>query len=183
MSDRSRPTALSTMSPRKKIRTRKQTAPATSGNAPPKKTWIDLPFDVMCLVRRASILVMSHTMTLRQITQHLTPAELLSISRLNKDHRSFLTGEIGAVLWRQARRNIVGLPECPGWLTEIQYAALCFETHCQRCLCTDRNSRKTIWQFFVRYCAECEKTQWVFLRTICIHVERMTLQDNYEEPI
>lgn len=35
-----------------------------------------------------------------------------------------------AYLWKAARANVEGLPECPSYLSEPQYANLVFSPHC-----------------------------------------------------
>ena len=39
-----------------------------------------------------------------------------------------------APLWRVARLNVEGLPDCPSHLGEPAYASLVFDTHCQVCI-------------------------------------------------
>ncbi|KAI0710504.1 hypothetical protein C8Q76DRAFT_623693, partial [Earliella scabrosa] len=89
----------------------------------------------------------------------LSPADLLVISRVNKQIRQHMQGPDSVKLWQLARKNEEGLPECPEWLTETQYAALCFGNHCQNCLNSDDRSRSPIWQFYARYCSECERAR------------------------
>ena len=84
---------------------------------------------------------------------------MLAISRVNKEIREYMHGPLGTQLCQLARKNVEGLPECPEWLTEIQYAALCFEHHCQACLRSDDRSRHPIWQFYARYCSDCERVR------------------------
>ncbi|KAI0957121.1 hypothetical protein AcW1_005615 [Taiwanofungus camphoratus] len=61
-----------------------------------------------------------------------------------------------AYLWKAARANVEGLPECPSYLSEPQYANLVFSPHCHNCLKSKIHS--ILWVFNVRYCSTCKKT-------------------------
>lgn len=69
-----------------------------------------------------------------QIFGHFMPMDLLNISRTAKVFRQFLMARSSAPLWRAARRNVDGLPDCPSFLSEPAYANLVFDTHCHVCL-------------------------------------------------
>ncbi|KAI0688947.1 hypothetical protein C8Q76DRAFT_634995, partial [Earliella scabrosa] len=87
---------------------------------------------------------------------YLSPKDLLNLSRIDRETYNHLKSPDANLYWRRARRNVPGLPDCPEWLTEMEFAALCFEEHCQKCLVTDDTSRQPMWQLYVRYCAQCE---------------------------
>ena len=90
-----------------------------------------------------------------QICDLLLPMDVLSLYRSCKAIRTFLRLASSKPLWKIARANVEGLPECPEWLTEPQFVSLCFEEFCTRCLTTDPYSRSSIWPFGVRYCLSC----------------------------
>lgn len=73
-----------------------------------------------------------------------------------RDHLGSLLGKRD---WRGARKNEPGLPDCPPWLTEPQFAALCFDTHCQKCLRPDLQGVGVVWRLNARYCHTCIPTQ------------------------
>ncbi|RDX43282.1 hypothetical protein OH76DRAFT_1361383, partial [Lentinus brumalis] len=90
-----------------------------------------------------------------------TPEELLALSRVNKAMHSLLTSARSAPLWKLARSRVEGLPERPKYLTEMQYASVCFLNECLHCGCSDDSTQNPIWPFFVRYCANCAVSQCV----------------------
>ncbi|KAI0735936.1 hypothetical protein C8Q76DRAFT_610419, partial [Earliella scabrosa] len=90
------------------------------------------------------------------IYAYLMPIDLLNLSRIDKDTHDYFKGPNAELYWRVARRNVPSLPGCPSWLTEMRYATLCFEDHCQSCLAVDDNSKNPLWQFYTRYCTRCE---------------------------
>ncbi|TCD62300.1 hypothetical protein EIP91_007096 [Steccherinum ochraceum] len=93
---------------------------------------------------------------LHEIFQHLTPPDLLSLSRTNKEFRSFILRKNAVGIWRGARQNIEGLPDCPSYMSEPAYANLMFSPHCHRCL--TGNIQNIIVPFSVRYCNNCKKS-------------------------
>ena len=74
-----------------------------------------------------------------QIFSNLDPADVLSLSRTSKTLRSTLVNKSAAFVWKRARMN-VGLHFCPDDLTEVQYAKLMFDTHCDASLPMSRFS-------------------------------------------
>ncbi|OJT14867.1 hypothetical protein TRAPUB_8575, partial [Trametes pubescens] len=92
------------------------------------------------------------------IVEYLTPKDLLQLYRSNKAMREYL-GRSGKHEWRCAWKNEPDLPPCPPWLTEPQFAALCFDDHCQNCLQPDLNGAGLVWKFNARYCSACMSTQ------------------------
>lgn len=58
------------------------------------------------------------------------PMDLLNLARTTKVFRRFLMARSAAPLWKTARLNDKGLPECPPHLSEPAYANLAFDTHC-----------------------------------------------------
>lgn len=97
-------------------------------------------------------------------------------------------------VWKQARANVPGLPDCPLDLAEPEYAVLCFEKHCtvrynfvphflllsryvtssyfQGCI---RNvPSHHIWGARVRLCKRCIDSTWV---AFCVAVTLSTTSD------
>ncbi|KAF9481490.1 hypothetical protein BDN70DRAFT_803339 [Pholiota conissans] len=60
----------------------------------------------------------------------LEPRDLLHIARTTKSLRSLLMSRSSVTVWKSARSNIFGLPDCPDDLSEPQYAALMFVKRC-----------------------------------------------------
>ncbi|KAF8996655.1 hypothetical protein BDQ17DRAFT_1429610 [Cyathus striatus] len=87
-----------------------------------------------------------------EIFGQLHPLDLVHLTRTTKTLRSILLEESARGVWRQARVNVVDLPECPKDLSELDYTSLIFESHCQNCL-----SRKSqiCWDFRLRLCGKC----------------------------
>lgn len=65
-----------------------------------------------------------------QIFSELEPSDLLRLSRTSKDIRSFLMSKNSAIIWKAARKNVEGFPDCPEDLNEPQFANLAFSSHC-----------------------------------------------------
>jgi hypothetical protein len=67
---------------------------------------------------------------LQQIFGHLSPKDILSISRASKIFRETLMTRSATTVWKAARDRI-GAPECPSWMSEPAWAALLFGHLCQ----------------------------------------------------
>lgn len=65
-----------------------------------------------------------------QIFKHLRPSDILQLARVNKTFRSFLMVRSAKPIWRAARVNVPGMPDCPAHLSEPAYAHLAFDSHC-----------------------------------------------------
>ncbi|KDQ59952.1 hypothetical protein JAAARDRAFT_637505 [Jaapia argillacea MUCL 33604] len=65
-----------------------------------------------------------------EIFGHLHPKDLLHLTWTSKAFHKILAHCSSKWLWKQARRNVENLPECPSYLTEPQYARLFFDPHC-----------------------------------------------------
>lgn len=66
-----------------------------------------------------------------QVFSHLHPMDLLNLARACKEFRQFFMNKRKSqTLWRAARGNVEGLPECPERLSEPAYAALVFDPYC-----------------------------------------------------
>ncbi|KAI0744138.1 hypothetical protein C8Q80DRAFT_1185250 [Daedaleopsis nitida] len=90
-----------------------------------------------------------------EIFSLMHPRDLLSLARTSKDFRALLMSRNSMSLWKAARQQVPGLPDCPSYLSEPAHANLAFFTHCHRCL--KPNVKTVIWEFSVRYCPECKK--------------------------
>src|ERR1700692_674229 len=67
---------------------------------------------------------------LLQIFGHLLPLDILHLARTTKDFRRVLLHKSSISVWKSARENIAGLPECPSSMSEPAYANLAFDQHC-----------------------------------------------------
>ncbi|TFK33282.1 hypothetical protein BDQ12DRAFT_691362 [Crucibulum laeve] len=86
-----------------------------------------------------------------EIFAHLHPADLLKMTRLNKEFRKLLMHRSTIGLWKDALANVSGLPEYPDTMTEIEW-------HCHYCLSTVRTVE---WTFRKRICTSCARDQLV----------------------
>ena len=67
---------------------------------------------------------------LLQVFAYLHPMDLLTLARTYKQLRNILMTKHSKAVWRIARGNIEGLPDCPVHLSEPAYANLAFDPHC-----------------------------------------------------
>ncbi len=65
-----------------------------------------------------------------KICQHLSLRDLLNLSRTNKAFGVFLSGQNMMQVWKVAASNVEGLPACPPYMNEIQYARLLYLNYC-----------------------------------------------------
>ncbi|KAI1784029.1 hypothetical protein LXA43DRAFT_892773, partial [Ganoderma leucocontextum] len=88
------------------------------------------------------------------ILSHLTPSDLLMLSRVDKCLRGFVLSARNKTAWRVARENVLGLPPRPEWFSEPRYASLLFDDHCDLCgLAVGYEA--TLWAVGARYCETC----------------------------
>ncbi|KZT08431.1 uncharacterized protein LAESUDRAFT_723952 [Laetiporus sulphureus 93-53] len=90
-----------------------------------------------------------------EIFCHLHPRDLLNLARTDKSFRSTLMSRNAAPLWKAARLNVEGLPDCPAHLSEPAYANLVFFVHCHNCL--KSNIPTILWEFSARLCSGCKR--------------------------
>ncbi|RDX54133.1 hypothetical protein OH76DRAFT_1374062 [Lentinus brumalis] len=83
----------------------------------------------------------------------LHPKDLLSFVRSCKDFCRFLLHPKHDFIWREARKQVEGMPDCPPFLSERAYAHLAFSWHCRTC--ARKNVRDVLWPWFARYCSTC----------------------------
>ncbi|KAG6852697.1 hypothetical protein C0991_009843 [Blastosporella zonata] len=78
------------------------------------------------------------------IFMHLNPAEVLHLSRTCKSLRHMLMAKSAEFIWRQARLNLEGFPDCPEDLNEPQYACLMFDATCNEVALLDMGQPSTL---------------------------------------
>ncbi|KAH9895120.1 hypothetical protein C8Q73DRAFT_487803 [Cubamyces lactineus] len=117
-----------------------------------------------------------------EIFGRMHPRDLLTLARTSKDFRALLMSRDSALFWRAAREQVHGLPECPAFLSEPQYANLLFSSFCNNCL--KKNAQMFVWEFFVRYCSSCKDKLVVketfYMRALKAEVQAET---GIEEPL
>ncbi|KAG8221221.1 hypothetical protein J3R82DRAFT_1383 [Butyriboletus roseoflavus] len=103
------------------------------------------------------------------IAAYIHPLDLLNLARTCKSLRVLLMDKSSAFVWRTARRQVNGLPECPDDLTEPEYANLVFYARChvrknsthglkpsdmgvQGC---GKHAKIVFWEMRRRYCPDC----------------------------
>ena len=115
-------------------------------------------------------------LTILQIVGWLMPLDLLHLARASKTLRGTFMSKSNRHLWRAARRNVPGLPECPEYLPEPRYAAFLFDQYCfvsSHSLspvvliiillqaCGIERSTKIDSTLMLRFCAPCYKAKCV----------------------
>ncbi|KAL0566785.1 hypothetical protein V5O48_015221 [Marasmius crinis-equi] len=88
------------------------------------------------------------------IFSHLTPHDLLNLSRTSKDLRKLLLSRSTTSVWRLSRSNVSGLPECPDDMSEPAYAHLCFDLRCHHCE-GKQPAVNMLWHCRTRSCHAC----------------------------
>ncbi|KAH9483652.1 hypothetical protein JR316_0003122 [Psilocybe cubensis] len=92
---------------------------------------------------------------LHEIFSYLSPLDLLNIALSNKANKAFLYSPECKSIWKAARRNFPGFPECPDDMTEPQYAYLAFGKECFKCGKTAPKKLYTVWTARKRLCSTC----------------------------
>ncbi|KAI0737835.1 hypothetical protein C8Q80DRAFT_306188 [Daedaleopsis nitida] len=97
-----------------------------------------------------------YALTTTKIVSWLKPLDLLQLSRSSKYLRSLIMVRDNSSLWKAARKNVPGLPDCPTILAEPRYAAVLFDQYCFACgiprsSCVD-------FSLALRFCGPCFKT-------------------------
>ncbi|KAI0737836.1 hypothetical protein C8Q80DRAFT_1211185 [Daedaleopsis nitida] len=90
-----------------------------------------------------------------EIVSWLEPLDLLYLARASKYLRSLIMSKDNAALWKAARKNVPGLPDCPAILAEPRYAAVVFDQHCFACGIS--RSSCTDFSMTFRFCGPCFK--------------------------
>ncbi|GJE93546.1 hypothetical protein PsYK624_097050 [Phanerochaete sordida] len=86
-----------------------------------------------------------------EIVSHLTPKDLLHLSRTSKHFRAMFMHRAQKHLWAAARRN-VGLPDPPEHISEPRVAAVLFSSTCFGC---GKRGLQYDLGLVVRYCKAC----------------------------
>ncbi|RPD67471.1 hypothetical protein L226DRAFT_136938 [Lentinus tigrinus ALCF2SS1-7] len=89
----------------------------------------------------------------------LRPLDLIHLSRTSKFFRSILLSRKNECLWKEARMNVPGLPDCPPTLSEPRYAAFLFDQYCFAC--GVEHSTTFDYNLALRFCAPCYCTNMV----------------------
>ncbi|KAI1783899.1 hypothetical protein LXA43DRAFT_852455, partial [Ganoderma leucocontextum] len=84
----------------------------------------------------------------------LTPLDVLQFARVSRSLQATVKS-LSRAQWEGIRNHVPGLLPCPPWMSEAQYASLCFESHCHSCIETNVGSAGNVWEFGVRYCSGC----------------------------
>ncbi|KIM79606.1 hypothetical protein PILCRDRAFT_549999 [Piloderma croceum F 1598] len=106
---------------------------------------------------------------LYEIFGHLRPYDILRLSRTTKALRGILMTRSATSVWKDARSNIEGLPDCPQDLTEPQYAGLAFDPFCH--LCGAPNVHTILWACRLRSCQKCINSMFTGLSDAMYRVE------------
>lgn len=99
-------------------------------------------------------------MRIPQIFSSCDPLSLLHLSRTQRGLRRMLMAVSLRSTWTASLATLDGLPPCPDWLNEAQYASLLFDSHCHRCG-GYAGVNRAIVEFNARYCDDCLPLQCV----------------------
>ncbi|CAE6478791.1 unnamed protein product [Rhizoctonia solani] len=99
-----------------------------------------------------------------EITSHLYPKDIISLSRANKYLRSLLMRRSSRHIWISAMNNIEGLPPCPPDISEPRYLALLFARDCTGC--GQPIGARLYEELRVRFCISCRNTQLCTLKAM-----------------
>ncbi|RDB24199.1 hypothetical protein Hypma_008654 [Hypsizygus marmoreus] len=108
-----------------------------------------------------------------EILGHLTSADILRLSWMSKALRGILMNRSSAFIWKTARANVEGLPDCPPFLNEPQYAAFMFDSTCD--YCRQARTQTMIWDF-TRCCHKCAVDGTKFQRRRDIYWQDMPFE-------
>ncbi|KAH0829105.1 hypothetical protein J3R83DRAFT_2571 [Lanmaoa asiatica] len=86
------------------------------------------------------------------IAAYIHPIDLLNLARTCKSLRALLMDKSSVFVWKSARRQVKGLPDCPPDLTEPEYANLVFYARCHGC---GKYVKTVFWEMRRRYCPSC----------------------------
>ncbi|EIW60825.1 uncharacterized protein TRAVEDRAFT_46065 [Trametes versicolor FP-101664 SS1] len=89
------------------------------------------------------------------VTSHLSPLDMLNLSRSSKSMRAILSSKkLSKHAWVAARKNIVpALPDCPDFISEMAYAHVLFEHSCEAC--DAPRARHALYEIPMRLCKQC----------------------------
>ncbi|CAE6497578.1 unnamed protein product [Rhizoctonia solani] len=96
-----------------------------------------------------------------EITSHLAPKDIITLSRASKFLRELLMRRSSRHVWTNSMKNIEGLPACPPDMSEPHYLALLFARDCTGC---GRPIGARLYEDLrVRYCISCRNSRLVVL--------------------
>ncbi|KAI0372952.1 hypothetical protein BV20DRAFT_963395 [Pilatotrama ljubarskyi] len=136
-------------------------APSTDQTGTPAKT-----LDPRGRRRLLSKLVDMPLDILFEVFGHLNPYDLVQLSRTTKALRNILMRRSAITIWRNARRNVEDLPDCPPDLTEPAYANLLFDHHCH--FCVKARVMTVLWTSRSRACKPCLKAHFTPLFDVLV---------------
>ena len=117
-------------------KTKKSSAGQSSAKSSRQKKSLSLlpamPLDVLFEVKNKnnSLLLMLTANRIYQVFSHLTPKDIIHLSRTSQIFRDTLMTRNATVVWKAARKRF-GAPECPMNMSEPQWAVLLFGNNCQ----------------------------------------------------
>ncbi|KAG8681902.1 hypothetical protein FRC11_000518, partial [Ceratobasidium sp. 423] len=132
-------------------------APKSTSKAPPKKKARSDPLPPEKVAERLLVLHFANLPLdlFIEIARHLSPLDLIHLSRANKLLRSMFMRRPAAEVWRAALTS-VSLPPCPDdSMPEPRYAALMFLEQCTECYKPATRHMDPI--LLVRLCYACRK--------------------------
>ncbi|TDL24623.1 hypothetical protein BD410DRAFT_767173 [Rickenella mellea] len=83
----------------------------------------------------------------------LQPLDVLNIMYTSKGFRDLLIAPSSTFIWKAVLMNVDGLPDCPPFLSEVEYAKLAFNPYCYRC--GKRTPNGPQWEVLARFCGTC----------------------------
>ena len=91
-----------------------------------------MPLDVLFEVKKKknALLLMLTADRIHQVFSHLTPKDIIHLSRTSRIFRDTLMTRNATFVWKAARGRS-GAPECPMNMSEPQWAILLFGNNCQ----------------------------------------------------
>ena len=82
------------------------------------------------LKKKSSITLTLTVYQIHQVFSHLTPKDVIHLSRTSRIFRDTLMMRNASFVWKAARERF-GAPECPSNVSEPQWTVLLFGNHCQ----------------------------------------------------
>ncbi|KAF8996618.1 hypothetical protein BDQ17DRAFT_1364161 [Cyathus striatus] len=108
-----------------------------------------------------------------EIFSRLGPLDLVNLTRTTKPLRKLLLEQSATCVWKDARGNLSGLPECPEDMSEQAYICLILESHCQRCL---GRTAHICWEFRLRICNKCLTADSRFINNTYMYRSGVVMQ-------
>ncbi|KIM35789.1 hypothetical protein M413DRAFT_449606 [Hebeloma cylindrosporum] len=93
-----------------------------------------------------------------EVFSHLSPRDIINLSRTSRIFRDTLMTRNATSVWKGARERL-GAPECPSAMSEPQWAVLLFGHLCQSC--GAKNIPKPEFGLLRRLCLSCKKSNFL----------------------